>query len=623
MSFNAPFFLLLGLLAAPIILLYMLRLRRQEMLVSSSMLWQKLLRDREANSPWQKLRRNLLLILQLLILAALVFALARPFFPVDSVIKGSVVILLDGSASMAATDVEPTRFASAQSQVKELIGTLSGTDQMSVILVGDKPQILLAASNDKNALTNAVDAAQVENGEADWEAAVALAAGAAQGFSDARIVIVSDGGLSGNLPAMSAQTVYLPIGVSGENLGISALATRDGEEAVELFASITNYGANSQEALLTLHLNDLLFDSRRITVDAGNIVNLTWEIPEDANAIQAALTEISQDHLAADNVAYAIHEGGIVNQALIVTPGNIFLEQIFSVLPGIEAFKADAIAALPPEEKEQFDLYVFDSTPLPSPPPDGDLLLINPPQGFAALFEVTGAFSNTATIRVADDPVLQFVDWSAIHVRQAQSISAPWMQTMVEGEGGGLIMIGEQGGDRMGIIAFDLHDSDLPLQVSFPILMSNLINWLTPGKLFESANGLQPGDPVRMLPAASVTHAIITSPTGEESRLEVTEQELIFAQTSQPGIYRAQVEDAAGIRPAGAFAVNLFSSAESRLQPAENIQLAAPTTEAAEAEGDVGQLEFWGWLAGIAILILIVEWWVFHRGTKLPELRLR
>jgi hypothetical protein len=82
MSFLTPLFLLLGLLAVPVIILYMLRLRRREVLVSSTMLWQKLMRDREANAPWQRLRRNLLLFLQLLILAALVLALARPFLPV-------------------------------------------------------------------------------------------------------------------------------------------------------------------------------------------------------------------------------------------------------------------------------------------------------------------------------------------------------------------------------------------------------------------------------------------------------------------------------------------------------------------------------------------------------------
>ncbi|MEM9775859.1 MAG: BatA domain-containing protein, partial [Chloroflexota bacterium] len=100
MAFLTPFLLLLGLLAIPIIIMYMLRLRRQEVVVSSTMLWQKLTRDREANALWQKLRRNLLMFLQLLILGLLVFALARPYLRIPSVVNRSVVVLLDGSPSM-------------------------------------------------------------------------------------------------------------------------------------------------------------------------------------------------------------------------------------------------------------------------------------------------------------------------------------------------------------------------------------------------------------------------------------------------------------------------------------------------------------------------------------------
>src|SRR6478672_1517594 len=74
-----PAALLLAALAVPIILFYMLRLRRQEITISSSMLWRQVTQDRQANAPWQKLRRNLLLYLQLLALALLALALARPF----------------------------------------------------------------------------------------------------------------------------------------------------------------------------------------------------------------------------------------------------------------------------------------------------------------------------------------------------------------------------------------------------------------------------------------------------------------------------------------------------------------------------------------------------------------
>ena len=172
MAFLAPLALLLGLLAVPIIVLYMLRLRRREVLVSSTLLWRKLLRDREANAPWQRLRRNLLLILQLLILAALVLALARPYLPTPSVVSGSVVVLLDASASMQATDVEPSRFEQAREIVDEWIGNLGGDDRMTLILAGRLPRVLASASNDREALREALAAAQPEAGSADWPAAL-------------------------------------------------------------------------------------------------------------------------------------------------------------------------------------------------------------------------------------------------------------------------------------------------------------------------------------------------------------------------------------------------------------------------------------------------------------------
>ena len=207
----------------------MLRLRRREVIVSSTLLWQKLLRDREANAPWQKLRRNLLLILQLLILAALVFALARPFLPSPSIISGSVVVLLDASASMQATDIEPTRFDAAKAEVAQLINDLSGSSQMTLIKVGQTPAVLAAASNDRNQLQRALNDAQPEPATAAWNAAFALATGAAQGFQDARIVIVSDGGLPDDLPPLPVEYIYLPIGESGENLAITRLSHKGGD----------------------------------------------------------------------------------------------------------------------------------------------------------------------------------------------------------------------------------------------------------------------------------------------------------------------------------------------------------------------------------------------------------
>ncbi|MDX1687896.1 MAG: VWA domain-containing protein [Candidatus Promineifilaceae bacterium] len=626
MSFLTPLFLLLGLLAAPIIVMYMLRLRRREVLVSSTLLWQKLLRDREANAPWQRLRRNLLLILQLLILAALVLALARPFIPVPSVAGGSVVVLLDGSASMLATDVEPTRFDAARAEVGRWVDDLGGNDRMTLILVGQTPAVLASATNDGRQLHAALEAAEPDPAPAGWPAALALASGAAQGFRDARIVVVSDGGLPDDLPPLPAEAVYVPIGNAGENLALTALATRSAGDGPRLFLSVANTGAGEQEALVSVELDGTLYDSRRVAVPAGGDRNLTWDLPQETATVSARLSQQTADYFPLDDRAWAVHEGGVRNRALLVTPGNIFLEQAYSVLPGVETFKAppetDLLAG---EEAESFDLFIFDSAPLPETLPAGDMLIINPPASPASPelpFTVTGAFSNTTVTRLADSPLLQFVDWSGIDVRQAQAVSAPWAQTLVAAEGGPLLLAGEQSGYRIVILPFDLHDSDLPLQIAFPVLVANITSWLSPGRAFDAPGSLQPGEPVQIAPGASTTAVLVEKPDGATWTEPVGEGSLLFAETGQLGLYRVALRDASGEQMAGTFAVNLFSSLESEIRPAPAIRLGQTAVEAPD-EADVGQRELWPWLVAAAFVILAVEWWVHFRGARLPQFSLR
>jgi hypothetical protein len=540
---------------------------------------------------------------------------------VPTVVSGSVVVLLDGSASMLATDVEPNRFAAAKGEVEELISELGGGDQMTLILVGRTPTVLGAATGDQTRLRNALDEAQPGPAAADWAAAFALATGAAQGFQDARIVVVSDGGLPADLPPLPAEAVYIPIGRSGENLAISALATRDTESGPQLFASVQNHGRLDQPVVLSLSLDGTLFDSRRIEVPAGSTASVNWQLPEGAAVIEARLTENEEDFLAWDNVAWAVHEGGVSNRTLLVTPGNIFLERVYAVLPGIEAFKTGPEEPVSTEGGGEFDLYVFDSVPLPDPLPAADMLIVNP-VGENPLLRVTGVFTGTPVLnvtRLSDSPLLQFVDWSDVHIRQAKSVEAGWAQRLIETEQGPLLLTGEQNGYRVAILTFDLHDSDLPLQIAFPILMANITGWLSPGRAFDAPTGLQPGDPIGITPGASTTEVVVTKPDGSPWSADVGEEAIFFTETDQPGLYAVALRDEAGARPAGSFAVNLFAPIESALQPAEAVTFGQTTVESA-AEGDVGQRELWPWLAAVAFIVLIVEWWVHHRGTRLPQL---
>src|SRR5437667_5541153 len=113
MSFLVPLGVL-ALLAVPaIVLLYFLKVRRPEVKVATLMFWRPQVADRQANAPWQRLRASLLLILQLAAALALALALMRPGITGAAGVGQTTVVLLDGSPSMTASDVSPSRFEAA------------------------------------------------------------------------------------------------------------------------------------------------------------------------------------------------------------------------------------------------------------------------------------------------------------------------------------------------------------------------------------------------------------------------------------------------------------------------------------------------------------------------------
>lgn len=623
MQFLTPLAFLLASLAIPIILLYMLKLRRKQVQVSSTLLWEQLLRDQQANAPWQKLKRNLLLILQLLILAALVLALARPALQVPAIATGSVIVLLDASASMNATDVTPSRFEQARRSVHELINGLSGTSAMTLILVAASPQTLISAESDKSLLGNAIDKAKVTQGQADWHAAFALAAGAARQAQDrANIVLISDGGLpEDGLPALPGEVSYVPIGASQNNLAISALALRPTQKGPQLFAEVTNHDSDDHQVLLSIYLNEELIDARQLTLSASANASLTLDnLPNISGIYKAQLSNPEQgdqaiDLLDIDNTAYAVYQSASARRVLLVSKGNLFLEQLLASLPGIQPFRAlpaeDGTLQLP---TDPFDLYLFDGI-IPPQLPDANLLLVNPASN--PFFDVGGTYSELQNMQVHEHPLTRFVDWSNIHILQAQAVQAPeWAEVLIESDAGPLVFAGETDGQRIVALTFDLRQSDLPLQIAYPILFSNLINYLAPPGAFDSTQSLRPGESLSILPQTDVERIVIASPSNQAFTLAVNEN--TFTETHEPGFYAVNLisQDSTRVEY---FAVNLFDEGESNIQPRESIQVGQDKVAPA-ASGQIGQRELWGWLAGLALLVLIIEWQVFHRR---PFLSLR
>ncbi|MFN8375698.1 MAG: BatA and WFA domain-containing protein [Anaerolineae bacterium] len=627
MSFLAPLAFIGALLAVPIILLYMLRLRRREVVVSSTYLWQQILRDSEANTPWQKLKRNLLLFLQLLILALLVFSLARPFITVPAISSGRTAILLDASASMNATDgtvgsaENVSRFEEAKSRALEVVNTMGAGDVVTVIRVAEVSEVLAPYSNDRALLTAAIQDAQPSQASADWTAGLTLAAAGAAGSEDFTIVVISDGGLgeAETLPAIPGEVRYVPVGQSDNNLAITALATRTGSDGTpQLFAQVTNYGTVDADVIFSLRVDGTLLTSNRYTIPAnGDFPLVSQALPVGFSTIQANLTlptdSTVPDYLAEDNAAYAVSSGGGARRVLMMSESNLFLEQVLRYLPGIQAFQGDIAIGLP---EQPFDVYVFDGW-LPETLPQADLLIINPPTS-TPLFTV-GANSQDINHPTVDtsDPRMAFVDFSNINVLNFHVITADWAQTLIRTDGGPLLLAGETGGRQIAILTFDLHESDLPLQLTFPILMANLLEWFTPRSAINVPNGLDVGQSLAIRPQTSATALRITRPDGTTRDISVDRETLIYAETELTGLYTLDVLNGDTVLESVPFAVNLFDAGESNITPRTQIALGDTVVEQAQRE-ELGQLEFWPLAALLALLVLLIEWQVYHRRMQVP-----
>jgi Ca-activated chloride channel homolog len=640
MSLLAPAALGLSILALPIILLYMLRLRRREQQVSSLYLWQDLVLDRAANAPWQRLKRNLLMFLQLLLLAALIIALARPYLRLPGLADGRTIILLDASASMQVKDMEngQSRFESALNEIEQLVGLGGGS--VTLIKVTQTPTVLAADTTDQPMLRRILQTVAAENQTADWPAAFALASASAQGTQESRFFIFSDGKLPDSLPALPGEVHFISVGQASENLALTSLASRNSPDGEVLLASVLNTGRQPQNTLLALYMDGAIFDSKRLTIFPGQRSDIRWTIPQNAGSIIEAILipEEGGDFLSIDNRAWAILGDHTSREILLITEGNLFLERLFGVLPGYRVIRATPenariILSEAASSGNPYELIIFDSVPLPPVLPDSNLLMINPNPGSATpasvsthstgpfSLQVTGTFTDTAITRIVPNPLLENVEWGMVRISQAQTVNTTGLAPLVEAGGGPLLLAGESNGRRMVLVPFDLRQSDLPLQVAFPIIMANITDWLTPGRVLSNSVSLRPGDSVLVTPDNRAEAIVVEKPDGTfwENRLEPTTRSILFTDTSDPGIYQVYYRDSSGeLVRIDYFAINFMNSEESRIQPSETIQIGQTEISASTAVG-TGRREIWPWFLGLGFVMMAVEWWMnYSRPRRQP-----
>lgn len=625
---------LIGLLSLPVIVaFYMLRLRRRDVPVGSTFLWQQLVRDVEANAPWQRLRFSWLLIVQLLIAALVVTAAARPFGTTQSDLAANVVLIVDASASMAVRDTGEDRMAEARERARDVVQRLPDGGRVTVVAAADSANVLVSESGDRDAALEAIDGIEATQSPGDLTDAFALASALAARDSDSTVVVVTDAAGEA-LPAVGVGAPVLVelVGAVDGNQAIAALsATRAaGGTAIDLFVAVTNPSSAAATRRLEVYADGQLVDARDLAIPSGQRSEaLITTVPAAAAIIEARLA--GEDALAVDDRAFALVPQQEAVRSLVVGPGNDYLENALALLPRLELFAVgaagyeDALADAA-EAGTPYGFIVFDGV-VPDEAPEVPALYLDPdtdgPYG-----TVDGRIDGPLIERTdPDEPMLRFVDLSTVHIGRARNIeAAAGLRAVVSTPAGApLVAVGEDRGRRIGLIAFDLGESDLPLQIAFPLLMSNLVDHLLPSGDGILPSSMRLGQPVTARVNEGIDRVRVTS-SGGDGDPSTIDYPVRDGQLNLPGADAVGVRDIVALsddqaidgRVLGRTAVNLFSADESDIAPGDPMRIVDMGRVPDDGGGpsQSARSEWWWPLALAALALLAVEWLLFHRPTR-------
>jgi hypothetical protein len=664
---NWPVALIAAAIAIPALLvLYFLKLRRREMPVSSTILWKKAIQDLQVNAPFQKLRRNLLLFLQLLLLALLLLALAKPVANVTPTPGQTTAILIDRSASMAAKTGEgkTTRLDEAKRRAKELVDSLPRGATAMVLAFDDSPDMMQTWTSDANLLRQAIDNVKQTDRKTKLKLTYQLAEAKlffipeqnrsnitppdVRVFSDGRVADASE------LSIKSPVTLERVGDDKAGNIAVVALSAKRNYERptqVQVFARLANFGpepiGSSVELSVDNHVvptgsNQVFLLPERWSVDQrqkyvnseGNrkpsdSVEFQLDLT-DAAVVKVEQTNKETDALAADDAAEVVVPAPKRMSVLLVTDGDPFLRLAITSQKQLERHDVMTPQAFEANEASlTYDAYIFDRYKPKTLPKSGNFIYCGVvPDGLKlkAVRDANGAPEVIEDVGVLDwqrdHPILRGASFNRLYVAEALKLDVPLGdEVLIDGMKGPLVVMHREPNSVYVVIAFDPLQSTWPIppqSASFMVFWYNLLEYLAVGSDMDVRQSFDPGS-TPVIPRASLTKdatpiskVMLIDPHGGQQALPIPPQgDFALPALEHVGIYKTEPP----IQGFERMAVNLLDPNESNLVPAST----APGGTADAVKEGTGKVrrDLWRYLVMAGIGMLFIEWWVYTRRVHL------
>ncbi|HVP11139.1 MAG TPA: VWA domain-containing protein [Phycisphaerae bacterium] len=660
--------LLVGAIAIPLlILLYFLKLRRREHRISSTLLWKRAVHDLQVNAPFQKLRRNLLLFLQLLVLGAIIFGLANPVMNFVKRQERNIVLLVDRSGSMKT--IEPdgrTRMEHVKDAAAQFVSNLADGSRAMVISFADRANVACSFTDDKRRLERQIREVEPTDACSKIGEALQLAVAYSASLVDERggggvpeaaqrgaadIELFSDGRIADadEQYVTRGSMQYYKIGEAADNVGIVAFSARRHYERpgmLSVFAEVENFGPRPIRTDVSILLDGRLLPGpgsiKEIELGPAAAPTSGPARPDDTAALASRQTVIFEmqhesggvvevrlsrdDALALDNRVVAPIDPPRQVRVLAVSDradvrwflNREFVESLeikdFKLMTGQE-YESAPDKALIAEGRSAFDLVVLDNHDTARLPPGDYVFLGGLPRvkGYARGEEVEG---RVLALWNESHPLLRSVGVDRVFISKWKRLTLPEHAVkLIEGEDSVVLALVTEPGHRYVISAFDVLDTNLPLQPAFPIFLQNAVMYLAGGGLLDEGRLIRPGDTMSLPVPPGAQNVRIDGPDGREENLEVQgRHSMTFAHTYLAGVYRAVFDDKG--RTANAFAVNTLDPIESLITPNETFTIGAEQVASVTGQVKVNE-PLWPWAAGAALLVLLVEWWIYNKRVML------
>jgi len=663
-----------GAVAVPLlVLMYFLKLKRREQMISCTLLWKRAVQDLQVNAPLQRLRRNLLLLLQLLAILAILVALGRPILSLRAGAGQRYVILIDNSASMNATDLEQSRLAEAKKQAKLLIESLrtrtsfslgGGSDQAMVIAFNDHAQVMSNYTSDKRQLTAALDAIAPGDGGSSLKEAVTVARAFAQSpgieandrsaeemphlelFSDGRIV---DGD---QLVIDPEEIQFHCIGESEENISVVAMQARRSYENVNevtVFARLANYGAEQRSCQVQLSLNGNVRAVREVSIPGHRIVQINEPgsvletkvaglasvtfVLEHTEAGVVELRQLQSDNLKSDDAAWSILPAARQLSVLLVTAGNIALES------ALEACPLARLDQITPEEFESwedmenttitgmiegqlYDVVVLDKHAGADLPRGQYIVFGQPPPDLGVTVEEELENQMIVDWR-SQHPLLQYVNLANFFTAKCYKLKLPRdAEVLGEFNDSPALALLHRKGSAFVLAGFDVMNSNWPFDPGFVMFFYNATRYLSMEADSGEYNTLQVGQAIVLEGGDAEMGAQVEGPVFSQDQVITEELDKVnadsagtirFAGTDRVGVYSVTMAD----KPREFFAVNLLDTEESNLEPVKELYFSGRQVEAEAGPVRQSNVELWPYLVLLALVMTFVEWLVYNSRVRL------